>query len=130
MVVDASACYLALADDGLPGEQARWRLRGHDLQAPHLVDLEVLSVLRREALRGGLTPSRADEAAADLGRLVMRRFTHGPLAPRIWALRGNLTPYDAAYVALAEALETPLLTADRRLASAPGLRCTVDLLPA
>lgn len=130
MVVDASVCYLAVADDGSPGEQARSRLRGHDLQAPHLIDLEVLSVLRREALRGALTPTRADEAAADLGWLAMRRYTHAPLAPRIWALRDNLTPCDAAYVALAEALETPLLTADRRLASAPGLRCTVDLLTA
>jgi predicted nucleic acid-binding protein len=130
MVVDASACYLALADDGLPGEQARRRLRGHDLQAPHLVDLEVLSVLRRETLRGGLTRSRADEAAGDLARLALRRYSHSLLAPRIWALRDNLTPYDAAYVALAEALEMPLLTADRRLASAPGLRCKVELLAA
>jgi len=128
MVVDASACYLAVADDGLPGNDARLRLRGHDLQAPHLVDLEVLSVLRRETLRGALTRSRADEAVADLARMAISRYSHSLLAPRIWALKDNLTPYDAAYVALAEVLGLPLLTADRRLANAPGLRCRVELL--
>ncbi len=70
----------------------------------------------------------ADLAVADLSELLIRRYPHRALLPRIWELRHNLTPYDAAYAALAEVLGAPLLTADAKLAGAPGLRCEVELL--
>ncbi len=128
LVVDASVLVMALADDGGDGASARDRLRGESLAAPHLVDLEVASALRRLAGRGTLTDRRASAALRDLSDLPLQRAPHTPLLPRVWALRRNLTPYDAAYVALAEALEAPLLTADRRLAEAPGPRCPIEVL--
>jgi predicted nucleic acid-binding protein len=75
-----------------------------------------------------VSPRRADLALADLADMRLERAPHGPLMPRIWGLRDNLTPYDAAYVALAEALDTVLLTGDARLARAPGIHCEVELL--
>lgn len=104
------------------------RLAGERLAAPELVDLEVASVWRRTARAGGLGGRRAGQALADLAGLPLARAPHQPLMSRIWELRDNLTPYDAAYVALAEALEAHLLTADRRLAQAPGTRCEIELL--
>lgn len=82
----------------------------------------------RRLARGTLAVDRADQAVADLADLGIQRYPHGALMPRIWELRHNLTPYDAAYVALAEALDAPLLTADARLANAPGLRCAVEVM--
>jgi len=128
LVVDASVLVMALADDGGEGAAARGRLRGETLTAPHLIDLEVASALRRLTARGALTERRASAALRDLSDLPLQRAPHAPLLPRVWALRGNLTPYDAAYVALAEALEAPLLTADRRLDKAPGPRCPIEVL--
>lgn len=128
LVVDASVLIMALADDGGEGAAARGRLRGEALTAPHLIDLEVASALRTLTARGALTERRASAALRDLSDLPLQRAPHAPLLPRVWALRGTLTPYDAAYVALAEALEAPLLTADRRLAKAPGPRCPIEVL--
>jgi predicted nucleic acid-binding protein len=128
VVVDASVLAPALADDGIEGGRARERLRGRELAAPALVDLEVASVIRRAHRAGALDEHRAKAALADLVDLPMGRAPHGPLLGRIWALRENLTVYDAAYVALAEALEVPLLTADRALAATPGARCSVELV--
>lgn len=128
IIVDASVLVIALADDGGEGASARDRLRGESLAAPHLVDLGVASALRRLAGRGTLTDRRASAALRDLSDLPLHRAPHTPLQPRIWALRRNLTPYDAAYVALAEALEAPLVTADRRLAESPGPRCPIEVL--
>jgi predicted nucleic acid-binding protein len=128
IVVDASVLASALGDDGGDGERARRRLAGERLFAPELVDLEVASVWRRAARAGRLGPKRADQALTDLAALPLARAPHQPLMSRIWELRDNHTPYDASYVALAEALETSLLTADRRLAQAPGARCKVELL--
>ncbi len=94
---------------------------GAALHAPHLIDLEVLSALRRLMLAGHLAADRATLVVADLRAMPLRRHPHTVLAPRVWALRANFTPYDAAYVALAEALSaegTPLLTTDARLAAA------------
>src|SRR5947208_2952668 len=94
-------------------------LAGEDLAAPEIIDLEVVSVWRRT-----LTDERrAALALSDLEDLPLARAPHLPLLPRCWALRHNLTPYDAAYVALAEALDSELVTADRRLARAPGVAC-------
>jgi len=128
LVVDASVIAAALADDGQDGDLARLRLRGEYLVAPELLDLEVASVLRRQASAGGLDAQRAGAALADLAALPLRRDSHRPLLPRCWELRDNLTPYDAAYVALAETLGLVLLTGDGRLARAPGPRCTIEVL--
>ncbi len=98
------------------------------LAAPALVDLEVVSVLRRASRGGSLEERRAGQALADLLVLPLRRGPHGPLLARIWELRDNLTAYAAAYVAMAEALEAPLLTADARLPHATGIRCEVELI--
>ncbi|HEU0102929.1 MAG TPA: type II toxin-antitoxin system VapC family toxin [Mycobacteriales bacterium] len=128
IVVDASALTTALADDGGDGERVRARLRTQVLAAPELIDLEVTSVLRRLALSGQLPVGRAEQAVSDLAVLPMQRAPHVPLLPRCWSLRDNLSVYDASYVALAEALDAPLLTADVRLSRAPGLRCVVEVL--
>lgn len=127
LVVDASVVVVALADDGGDGDRARARLRGEVLAAPELVDLEVLSVLRRLVRAGEMPERRASLAKEDLAGLPLQRAPHTPLLARCWELRDNLTCYDAAYVALAEALGCVLLTADSRLASAPGPQCEVEL---
>ena len=119
----------ALADDGPDGDLARTRMGdAGTLHAPHLVDLEVLSVLRRRAAAGLLPERRAALALQDLLDLPLTRYPHLPFAERVWALRDSLTPYDAAYVSLAELLGCRLLTADGRLARAAGVRCGVELL--
>ena len=128
MIVDASIVASALGDDGSDGGRARRRLAGERLVAPELIDLQVGSVWRRAARAGRLDGKRAGQALADLAALPLARARHQPLMSRIWELRDNHTPYDAAYVALAEALEALLLTADRRLAQAPGTRCEIELI--
>jgi predicted nucleic acid-binding protein len=128
IVVDASIVATALADDGDDGDRARARLRGETLSAPGLLDLEVVSVWRRAARSGRLERRRARQAMADLVELPLARAPHVPLLERIWELGDNLSPYDAAYVALAEALDVALLTADRRLARAPGIACEVEVV--
>jgi len=127
IVVDASVLVPALADDSDEGDQLRQRLRGQSLAAPELIDLEVQSVLRSGVRRGLLDERRARLAWNDLSGAPLHRAPHRPLLPRTWELRDSLTSYDAAYVALAEILGATLLTADRKLANAPGIRCDVDL---
>jgi predicted nucleic acid-binding protein len=128
IVVDASVLATALGDDGLDGDRARSRLRGERLNAPELVDLEVASVLRRQARSGAVDDRRAALALADLAAMPLQRAPHRPLLVRCWELRDNLTIYDAAYIALAEALAVTLLTSDERLARAPGPRCRIEVL--
>ena len=128
LVVDASVLAPALADDGPDGDVARARLRAQTLAAPELIDLETASVIRRQLLNGDLDARRAGLALTDLAQAPLRRAPHRPLLKRCWQLRDNLTVYDAAYVALAELLDAVLVTADARLAGAPGLRCEVDVL--
>ncbi|MFP5322101.1 MAG: type II toxin-antitoxin system VapC family toxin [Acidimicrobiia bacterium] len=128
IVVDASVVVTALADDGPDGDRVRQRLRGERLVAPHLIDVEVVSAWRRFAAAGELDDRRVRLAMDDLRSLRLQRTGHGPLLARCWELRANLTVYDATYVALAEAIPAPLLTADSRLAAAPGLRCEVELI--
>jgi predicted nucleic acid-binding protein len=126
IVIDASALVEVLV--GRPSEELAVRLSGVDvLHAPHLLDTEVLHVLRRLVGRGLLQASQADEARRHLGALAIDRYPHAPLSDRVWALRENLSTYDATYVALAEALDATLVTADARLAGAPGLTATVEL---
>jgi predicted nucleic acid-binding protein len=128
IVVDASVLVPALADDGDDGTSARARLGGQALVAPELVDLEAISVIRRLLRAHRVTPERAAQALSDLADLPIERVGHRPLIGRCWELRENLTPYDAAYVVVAEILHARLVTADARLATAPGLRCEVELL--
>jgi predicted nucleic acid-binding protein len=128
LVVDASVLATALADDGADGDTARGRLRGQDLAAPELIDLEVVSVLRRQLSVGKLDTRRARLALDDLLELPVQRVPYRALLRRCWELRDNLSVYDAAYVALAETLDVPLVTADARLAKAPGVTCTVEVL--
>ncbi len=128
IVVDASVLAPALVDDGDDGERARAEIARDDLAAPHMVDCEVASVIRRARLRGDVSAQRARQALADLADLPILRFPHTPFLGRIWELHPALTPYDAAYVALAEALDSMLLTADGRLARAPGPTCRFTVL--
>ncbi|MDQ3677969.1 MAG: type II toxin-antitoxin system VapC family toxin [Actinomycetota bacterium] len=128
LVVDASVLAPALADDGRDGDAARARLRGQSLVAPELIDLETTSVIRRQSEAGHLDLRRAGLALTDLVKLPLRRAPHRPLLPRCWELRQSLTVHDAAYIALAEVLDVALLTADARLANAPGPRCEIELL--
>jgi predicted nucleic acid-binding protein len=129
LVADASVLVVALADDGPDGDRARARLRGEHLALPELADLEVASVLRRQLRAGTLDARRAGLALDDLAALPARRAPHRPLLARCWELRENLTVYDAAYVALAEALNATLLTGDTRLGRAPGSRCPIEIFP-
>lgn len=101
---------------------------GESWHAPQLVDLEVAQVLRRFERTGELDAERAAEAMADLVDLPLRRHPHLPLLERIWALRGNATAYDAAYLTLAEALAAPLVTRDRKLARVPGTTAVVEVV--
>lgn len=128
IVVDASVIVTALGDDGPDGDKARRRLRDERLTAPHVIDLEVISAWRSMAAAGDIDERRADFAISDLQALRLDRVGHEPLLRRCWELRANLTVYDAAYVALAERLETTLLTADGKLSNAPGTRCAIEVL--
>lgn len=129
IIVDASVVANALADDGDDGATARRRLLdAPELAAPDLVDVETVSVLRRRWRAGDLTARRFSSAIDDLADLAMVRMPTLPLMRRAYELRANLTACDASYVALAEHLGWVLLTADRRLSRAPGIRCTVEVL--
>src|SRR5699024_9929353 len=110
------------------GVASRRRLAGEELSAPHLIDLEVMSALRRHVTAGRVRRERAERAFWDLNRLPVERIGHGPLLERCWELRENVTVYDAAYVAVAEGFDATLITGDERLASAPGLRCEVEVI--
>ncbi len=120
IVVDASAALLALLNDG----DARRALSNESLIAPHLIDVEVTSALRRQVRAGVLEPAAAAECLATWQLLGLERVAVTHLLGRMWELRDNVTPYDAAYVAVAEELDLALITGDARVANAPGPRCT------
>jgi predicted nucleic acid-binding protein len=129
IVVDASAVLeLLLRTPASARLGTRLLDPAESLEAPHLLDLEVVQVIRRYWLAGELTMERAGEALADFRDLRIHHHAHNPLLARVWELRNNLTAYDAAYVALAEALGVPLLTRDARLAAAPGHRAEVEVV--
>jgi len=130
LVVDASGLLeVIVARDPAPGLVERLADDG-DLHVPHLIDLEILHALRRLNGVGELSDERATDALADFRDLPLVRYPHVGLSDRIWQLRHNLTAYDAAYVALAEALQVPLITSDRRLSDAPGHAAQVELFSA
>lgn len=124
-MADASAVVAALVRQG-PARQA---LATAVIHAPHLLDVEVLSVFRRLSRAGTLAESEVESCLAAFQALGIRRSGHRPLLAGVWRLRHNLSAYDATYVSLAEALGCPLLTADRRLAAAPGPGCPIQLVP-
>jgi predicted nucleic acid-binding protein len=105
----------------------RRRRSRRSLHAPHLIDIESAQTIRRYAASGQIDGERGLIALTVLADLPLRRYPHGFLLPRIWELRRNLTAYDAAYVALAEALDVPLVTRDRRLSIASGHRAKIEL---
>jgi predicted nucleic acid-binding protein len=125
LVVDASCLYEVVADAPL-GERIRERLADDpDHAAPAIVDVEVLSVVRREHLFGRLDATAARQAVEDLREWPGERFGHRPLLDRVWELRANVRPWDAMYVALAEVLGGTVLTLDARLGRVEGLACPV-----
>lgn len=127
IVVDASAALeVLLWTPAAAAVEKRLFEPGAALCAPHLIDLEVAQVVRRYALSGEITPIRGEQALADFAGFPIARYPHDVLLPRIWQLRENLTAYDAAYVALAETLNMPLLTRDRKLAASTGHRARIE----
>ena len=129
IVVDASVLANAVGDDGPDGERARKELRdAGEVAAPDLVDVETTVVLRKRWQAKTITALRFAEGIDDLEDLTIDRYPTLRFMRRAYELRDTLTAYDAAYVALAEALGCELLTADQRLSKAPGLRCPIRLL--
>jgi predicted nucleic acid-binding protein len=128
IVVDASAAVELLLQSP-QGERVEQRILagGETLHTPHLVDLEVTQALRRLARIGEISAERGRQALADLGDLPLNRYPHNLFLSRIWDLRTNVTAYDAAYIALAEALPAALVTCDARLAAAPGLKVAIEV---
>lgn len=114
-----------LVDDGEAGSWATATIAGHDLAAPNLLPYEVANALRRLALASIIGHDQAAQAHADLVDLTVEHWTYELLAPRAWQLRANASIYDASYLALAELLDAPLVTLDRRLTGLPDTRCHV-----
>lgn len=129
IVVDASALLEFLLQTSL-GVRVETRLfRDHDeLHVPHLLDVEILQGLRRLVRTGDVSSGRADEAIADLNDLDLHRHAHVDLLGRAWKMRDNITAYDAMYVALAEAIEAPLVTCDNPLAKTHGHRARIEII--
>ncbi|MDQ3792328.1 MAG: type II toxin-antitoxin system VapC family toxin [Actinomycetota bacterium] len=129
IVLDASSAVAVLLNLGTGASGIRERMDRADggLHVPHLFEVEVMNVLRRYALNDTLSTERARLALNRLYDMRVTRYPHTTLLPRIWELKDTITAYDAAYVALAETLEAPLVTRDERLSRAPCIRATVEL---
>jgi len=132
MVIDASAAIEWVLQTPKGGEIEAWIFRKPGdwprLHAPHLLDVEVAQVLRKHVAKGLVSEVRGQTALQDFLQIPLLRYPHDLLLPRVWELRKNLTAYDAVYVALAEALEMPLLTCDTNVAGAPGHRARVHVV--
>jgi predicted nucleic acid-binding protein len=129
IVVDASAMTEFLLQTSL-GERVEARLfrDGDEFHAPHLIDVEVAQALRRLVRTREIPAERAEEAITDLADFDLRRHSHVDLLGRTWELRDNLTAYDAMYVALAEAIASPLVTCDGPLGTTPGRTVRVEVV--
>ncbi len=125
VVCDASALTALLLDGGADGQWVTEAFTEADLAAPSLVGFETANIVRRHELAGLISPDQAAQAHADLLDLAIEHWPYEFLAARAWQLRLNLSVYDASYVALAELLGATLVTLDRRIGRAPGLRCTI-----
>ncbi|MGQ0678905.1 MAG: type II toxin-antitoxin system VapC family toxin [Actinomycetota bacterium] len=130
LVVDASCLYQVVADTEGSDQVRRHLAMDSDQAAPHLIDIEVASVVRRDYLLGLLDATTAAQAIDGLRNWPADRYGHQALLGRIWELRYCVRGWDAAYVALAEALDATLLTADARLSKAAGPRCPIELVQA
>ncbi len=126
IVIDASAVVDVLAGDR-PSTGLLQRVSREPWHAPHLIDLELLNSLRRLVIRKQITVEFAASVQTDLSLITINRYAHLGFRERIWELRDSMTAYDAAYVALAEALDVPLVTTDARLGRAPGRRCDIEV---
>ena len=127
LVIDASVVVAALIDSGPEGLWAEELLASNDLLAPHLLPVEVASTLRATAMADRISGDAAALAHGDLVEMSLRLVPYEPFADRVWELRHNVTPYDAWYVAVAEAVDAPLATLDLRLSQASGPRCDFTL---
>ncbi len=127
-MVDASVVVAALLVDSEEGDAAREALRSEAAHAPHLLDVEVTSAVRRWVLVGRLTVEEARSSIRDLGDLAITRHGHEPLLDRVLELRDAVSAYDGTYVALAEILGATLVTGDHRLSRAPAVRCPVAVV--
>lgn len=129
LVLDASAALADVFGTGVNSASIRVRIEapGESLHAPHLLDVEMLHALRGLVLRGDVSLARSEEVREEFASLRWSRYSHVAFLDRIWELKDNLTAYDAAYVALAEALDAPLITMDARLAQVPGIRAAVEV---
>lgn len=125
VVCDASALVALLLDSGADGRWATRALTGVSLVAPALLAFEAANVIRRSELAGTVSADQASQAHADLVALAIEYWPYELLLPRVWELRHNLSSYDAGYVALAEMIGASLVTLDRRIARAPGVRCAI-----
>lgn len=126
IIVDTSAVVDTLVGDPVHVELVGRLAAERALHAPHLIDIETVQALRKQIRVGRLSADRAAGALSDFSSLRIVRYSHLPFVERIWALRDNLSAYDAAFVALSEALDVPLVTCDARLAAAPGHRARVE----
>jgi predicted nucleic acid-binding protein len=132
IVIDASAAieWVLQTSKGEQVEARIFRKRGGStrLHAPHLIDVQVAQALRKHVAKGRLSEGRGLSALQDFLDIPVLRYPHDVLLPRVWELRQNLTAYDAVYVALAEALDAPLLTCDASIANAPGHEADVEVV--
>lgn len=130
LVCDASAVVAVLLDAGQDGTWVAERLAGAELFAPALMPFECANIIRRHELGESIGPDQAAQAHADLVDLPVELWPYEVLARRAWELRRNVSSYDAAYIALAEAVRAPLITLDRRLQRAPTVTCAIETPPA
>jgi predicted nucleic acid-binding protein len=129
IVLDASALLEFLLQTPLGTRVEARLLRDEDeFHSPHLVDVEVTQGLRRLVRAGEVAPGRAADAIADLADLDLHRHPHLDLLSRAWKLREHVTAYDAMYVALAEALDAPIITCDAPLATSPGHHARIEAI--
>ena len=129
IVLDASAAieWLLQSPAGIKIDKRIFSI-SESLHAPHLLDVEVAQVLRRYVHEKTITAERGEQALEDLADLLLNRYPHDFLIPRVWELRATLTAYDAVYVALAELLDAPLLTCDAKIASAPAHSARIEMI--
>ncbi|MGH8964163.1 MAG: type II toxin-antitoxin system VapC family toxin [Actinomycetes bacterium] len=128
LVVDASVAARAVTANSAEDRELRDRLTSSACHAPHLIDAEVGNALRKQVAAGAIEADTAAAALHALEPLIATRYPHTAFAQQAWALRHNISYYDALYAALAARLGLPLLTADKRLANAPGLPCAVEVI--
>ena len=127
LIIDASVLFEVVADTPNSAALRQRLLLDPDHAAPHLIDAEVHAVIQRQYRNGRLDLTAATQAVEDLRTWPGERWSHRPLLERAWQLRDNVRSYDAMYIALAEAMNATMLTLDKRLATAPGLRCIVEV---